>query len=74
MAGNVDGMAQLRAALRGDVPDGLGAVDDATLIALAAAVREAEERQVHALREAGDQALRYVPWVLRGAVRKAIFG
>lgn len=74
MAGNEDGMAQLRAALRGEVPDGFEDVADATLVALAAAVREAEERQVRALRDAGDEALRHVPALLRRPVRKAIFG
>lgn len=74
MPGNADGMAQLQAALQDDLPDGLEDADDATLVTLAAAVREAEERQLQALLDASDQALRYVPALLRGAVRKAIFG
>jgi hypothetical protein len=74
MAGNVEGIAQLRAALRAEPPAGLEALDDATLITIAAAVREAEERQARELRDSGDRALRYVPPLLRRAVRKAIFG
>lgn len=74
MSGNTDGLAQLRAALREDPPEGLETVDDEVLITLAAAIREAEEHQRSELREAGDRALRHVPALLRGPVRKAMFG
>jgi hypothetical protein len=67
-------MAQLRAALGEHPPQGLSALEDPTLITLAAAIREAEERQERALREASDQALRHIPRPLRGPVRKALFG
>lgn len=67
-------MAQLRAALRAEPPAGLAALDDAALITLAAAVREAQEHQARELRDAGDRALRLVPALLRKPVRKAMFG
>ena len=67
-------MAQLRAALRADPPAGLAALDDEVLATLAAAIREAEEHQRSELVAAGDRALRHVPALLRGPVRKALFG
>jgi hypothetical protein len=67
-------MAQLRAALGADPPAGLEVLGDAELVSLAAAIREASDHQARALREAGDQALRHVPRLLRGPVRKALFG
>ena len=67
-------MAQLRAALRSDPPKGLEVLEEADLRHLASAIREAETRQVEELRGAGDRALRYVPPLLRGVVRKAMFG
>jgi hypothetical protein len=74
VATNAEGMAQLRAALRAEPPAGLAALDEEALITLAAAVREAEERQVAELRDSGDRALRLVPALLRRPVRKAMFG
>ena len=67
-------MAQLRAALRSDPPAGLEALDERMLVTLAAAIREAEEHQRSELVAAGDRALRHVPPLLRGPVRKALFG
>ena len=74
MSGNAEGMAQLRAALGAEPPEGLAGLDEHTLIALAANVREAQEQQARQLREAGDKALRLVPAILRRLVRKAMFG
>jgi hypothetical protein len=72
--GNAEGMAQLRAALRAEPPSGLGVLDDATLMSLAASVREAQDQQARELNEAGDRALRLIPALLRKPVRKAMFG
>lgn len=69
-----EAMAQLRAALRADPPAGLAVLDETQLHDLAAAIREAENRQLEELRGASDRALRYVPPLLRGVVRKALFG
>jgi hypothetical protein len=74
VAAKKEAMAQLRAALRGDPPAGLEALDEQILVTLAAAIREAEEQQRSELVAAGDRALRYVPALLRGPVRKALFG
>ena len=71
---NAEAMAQLRAALRADPPAGLEVLGDEDLQHLAAAIREAETRQLDELQGAGDRALRYVPPLLRRAVRKALFG
>lgn len=67
-------MAQLRAALRAEPPAGLATLDEEVLVTLAAAIREAEDHQRNELLAAGDRALRYVPALLRGPVRKALFG
>lgn len=67
-------MAQLRASLRAEPPAGLSGLDEQTLVMLAAAIREAEEHQRSELVAAGDRALRRVPALLRGPVRKALFG
>jgi hypothetical protein len=74
VSANAEGMAQLRAALGKEPPPGLATLDEATLVSLAAAIQEAEERQKLALREASDRALRHIPRPLRGPVRKALFG
>lgn len=74
MSERTEGMAQLRAALRAEPPKALASLDDETLVTLAAAVREAEERQAHELHDAGERALRLVPALLRKPVRKAMFG
>ena len=71
---HAEAMAQLRASLRADPPAGLEALAEEDLRRLAAAIREAETRQLDELRGAGDRALRYVPPLLRGVVRKAMFG
>jgi hypothetical protein len=74
VAAKNEAMAQLRAALRAEPPAGLSVLDEQALVTLAAAIREAEEHQRSELVAAGDRALRHVPTLLRGAVRKALFG
>jgi len=43
-------------------------------VALVAAVRHARERQRAVLEDAIDAAMEHVPRVLRGAMRKVLFG
>jgi len=74
VSGNAEALAQLRAALRTEPPPAFGELDEHTLVTLAAAIREAEEHQRQELIDSGDRALRLVPRLLRGPVRKAIFG
>lgn len=64
------GFAALRRALNGIAPDGLRALEPGDLEHLAAAVRESRHRQNRALAEAGDHALRHVPRLLRGPIRR----
>ena len=65
----------LRDALDGRVPAGLaGALDPADAAHLARVVARARRDQAEALEEAAEQALRHVPFPLRGAVRRALGG
>ncbi|NKQ57647.1 hypothetical protein HFP15_32775 [Amycolatopsis sp. K13G38] len=56
----------------GNLPDGIEALPEEHQQDLADAVREARRRQGAALAKAGNDALRYVPALLRPAVRKAV--
>lgn len=53
-------------------PAGVAALDPAHQQDLADALRSARRRQAQALAEAGNDALRFVPAVLRPAIRKAV--
>ena len=64
------GFAALRRALNGSAPEGLKALDPHDLEHLAAAVQESRRRQNRALAQAGDRALRHVPRLLRGPIRR----
>ncbi|ANN20271.1 hypothetical protein SD37_34865 [Amycolatopsis orientalis] len=58
--------------LGGPVPAGIEALADDEKQDLSDAVRDARHRQAKALAEAGEEGLKYVPALLRGAVRKAV--
>jgi len=58
--------------LGGSLPEGIEALEDHERRDLADALRDARRRQAKALAEAGEEGLRYVPALLRGAVRKAV--
>jgi hypothetical protein len=60
----------LRAQLGGELPEGLRKLNREQLVHLDAAVREARHRQAQALAAAGDRALRHVPRLLRGPIRR----
>jgi hypothetical protein len=68
------GMAALEEQLRETPPAGLGALADSDLQHLAGAVRAARRRQAAELERAGDQALRLIPRLLRGPIRKVVGG
>jgi hypothetical protein len=55
-------------------PDGIARLDDAQLRVIADLLREAKRRQSDALESAVDEALEIVPRMVRGPVRKALFG
>ncbi|WP_328444530.1 MULTISPECIES: hypothetical protein [unclassified Amycolatopsis] len=58
--------------LGGDLPEGIEALEEHERQDLSDALRDARRRQAKALAEAGEEGLRYVPALLRGAVRKAV--
>lgn len=64
----------LRRELRADPPPAIAALDDADLARLTTALRDAREHQSTALEEATDQGLAFIPRLLRGTVKKALFG
>jgi hypothetical protein len=66
------GIQALEAQLQGSVPPALRRLDDGDLRDLATAIRDARHRQSAELAAAGDQALRHIPRLLRGPVRKAL--
>ena len=64
----------LHGQLSGRVPDGLATLTDEERIALAGLVRDARRRQSEALDGAIEEALGIVPRLVRGPVRKILFG
>ncbi|MFD9894431.1 hypothetical protein [Amycolatopsis sp. NPDC058986] len=58
--------------LGGYLPEGIEALEEHEKLDLADALRDARRRQAKHLAQAGEEALRYVPALLRGAVRKAV--
>ena len=64
----------LQAELGGPAPDALSGLDQGDLGAFAAVLRDAKARQSRELDAAVEQALGVVPRLLRGPIRKALFG
>ncbi len=64
----------LEAELGGQPPDGLSALDATERGALVGVLRDAKERQSRELEEAVEQSLGVVPRLLRGTIRKVLFG
>ncbi|KAA9165487.1 hypothetical protein FPZ12_005270 [Amycolatopsis acidicola] len=56
----------------GTLPEGIEELPEEHRQDLADAVRDARRRQASALAKAGNDALRYVPALLRPAIRKAV--
>ena len=68
-------MTALRDELGTDPPDGLvAALSDAQCDELAAALRDARERQSAELQRASRDAFKHVPFFARGIVKKLVFG
>lgn len=67
-------MEALAAVVGARPPKALASVDEDDLSDLAHAVRDACDRQRAELREATDKALGQIPGLLRGPVRKVLFG
>jgi hypothetical protein len=68
------GMRALEAELGGHPPEGLEQLTDAQLGAFTDMLREAKRRQSGALETAVEEALEIVPRMVRGSVRKILFG
>lgn len=64
----------LKRELRADPPPAIAALDDADLARLTATLRGAREHQTAALEAATDQGLAFIPRLLRGTVKKVLFG
>lgn len=67
-------LRELRAELGGQVPDGLDALDGATLGLLLTQVRDAKAAQAQALDASIAKGLAAVPALLRRPVKKVLFG
>lgn len=64
----------LNAELGASLPFFLDDLDEAELQALARTLSEARARQAAALEEAIGKSMWFLPWGVRGAVRKALLG
>lgn len=69
-----DARRALERELGGRVPDGLSTLKDDELTHLAELLRAAKQRQSQALETAIEEALGIVPRIVRGSVRKVLFG
>jgi hypothetical protein len=67
-------MRDLEQELGGRAPDGLEALTDAQLQAFTDLLHECKRRQSESLRAAVEHSLEIVPRMVRGPVRKILFG
>jgi hypothetical protein len=64
----------LKSELGGKTPHGMDLLAEADMAAFAGVLHDAKRRQSQALQDAVDQALEIVPRLLRGAIRRILFG
>ncbi|MDX6690867.1 MAG: hypothetical protein QOG15_2324 [Solirubrobacteraceae bacterium] len=64
----------LEGELGGRIPDGLSTLTEAELSHFADLLRDTKQRQSQALESAIEEALGIVPRIVRGSVRKVLFG
>ncbi|MDQ6751802.1 MAG: hypothetical protein M3Z33_13760 [Actinomycetota bacterium] len=69
-----DAVRRLEAELGGRVPEGLETLTDGELADVGDRLRDTKRRQSQALDAAIEEALEIVPRLLRGPVRKILFG
>ena len=67
-----DGLTALQDQLRVQPPAGLAGLRDDDLHHFAEAIRAARHRQAEHLKDAGDQAFRLVPRLLRGPIKRIV--
>jgi hypothetical protein len=64
----------LKSELGGKAPHGLDGLTEADMSSFAGILHDAKRRQSRELEEAVDQALEIVPRLLRGTIRRILFG
>jgi hypothetical protein len=64
----------LKRELRADPPPAIAALGETDLARLTATLRAAREHQTAALEGATDHGLAFIPKLLRGTVKKVLFG
>ncbi len=69
-----DAVDILEGELGGPVPDGFTQLSDEQLLALADLLQEARERGQEELQAGVEDSLNFVPRLMRGSVRKILFG
>jgi len=69
-----DAVDILEGELGGHVPDGLTQLGDEQLLALADLLQDAKARGQEELREGVEDSLNFVPRLMRGPVRRILFG
>ena len=69
-----DAVDILEGELGGQVPDGLTQLGDEQLLALADLLQDAKARGQEELREGVEDSLSFVPRLMRGPVRRILFG
>ena len=65
---------QLEQLLGAPLPDGVASLDDAGRSALADVIRAARRRQAEDLSASFDATLKYIPFPLRGVIKKVLMG
>ena len=69
-----DAVDILEAQLGGQVPDGFENLTDEQLLALADLLQDAKARGQEELQEGVEESLDFIPRLMRGSVRKILFG
>jgi hypothetical protein len=64
----------LKSELGGEVPHGMDGLTETELAGFAGILHDAKDRQSKELEDAVDQALGIVPRLLRGTIRRILFG
>jgi hypothetical protein len=67
-----DAVAELADELGAPVPPEIGRLDPENLEHLAGLIAQARHRQAAEIARAGERGLSFVPWLLRGPLRKAL--
>ncbi|MDQ3723682.1 MAG: hypothetical protein M3376_11625 [Actinomycetota bacterium] len=69
-----DAVDILEGQLGGQIPDGFTQLSDEQLLALADLLQDAKARGQEELQEGVEDSLNFIPRLMRGSVRKILFG